>query len=229
LQAGSPGRAVRRPAGARASAPAGPVPLTCPVAGFTGSLPAGGAWPGNLSPQSQTSRPRPGCRAGDIPLAAAPDGRGASLAGAGCPVAAGIRSRRGSANPRGKDAMTHPGRLPGPVAERWGWQLAAACRGADPALFFPADSERGPHRAAREAAARRSAGAARSGRRARRTRWPPASPPGSGAGWPSPTGSGSSERTAESSKMSHYERPGQDPAGTRSRKSPAMPRRRSAA
>ena len=75
----------------------------------------------------------------------------------------------------------------------------------------------------------RSAGAARSGRRARRTRWPPASPPGSGAGWPSPTGSGSSERTAESSKMSHYERPGQDPEQDRSRKSPAMPRRRSAA
>ena len=50
--------------------------------------------------------------------------------------------------------MTSPGRLPGPVAERWGWQLAAACRGADPALFFPADSERGPHRAAREAAAK---------------------------------------------------------------------------
>jgi WhiB family transcriptional regulator, redox-sensing transcriptional regulator len=50
--------------------------------------------------------------------------------------------------------MTNPGRLPAPVSERWGWQLAAACRGADPALFFPLDSERGPHRAAREAAAK---------------------------------------------------------------------------
>ena len=50
--------------------------------------------------------------------------------------------------------MTNPGRLPAPILEDWNWQFAGACRDADPALFFPTDSERGPRRAAREAAAK---------------------------------------------------------------------------
>ena len=44
--------------------------------------------------------------------------------------------------------------LSGPTFEQSDWQLAAACRNADPDLFFPLDSERGPRRAAREAAAK---------------------------------------------------------------------------
>jgi len=50
--------------------------------------------------------------------------------------------------------VTNPGRLPAPILEDWNWQFAGACRDADPALFFPTDSERGPRRAAREAAAK---------------------------------------------------------------------------
>ena len=34
------------------------------------------------------------------------------------------------------------------------WQRTGACRDADPDLFFPPDSGRGPRRAAREAAAK---------------------------------------------------------------------------
>jgi WhiB family redox-sensing transcriptional regulator len=45
--------------------------------------------------------------------------------------------------------------LPVPVAEIWDWQLRAACRDVDAAMFFPPDRERGPHRATREAQARR--------------------------------------------------------------------------
>ena len=47
--------------------------------------------------------------------------------------------------------MPNPGRLPGPILEEWDWQRTGACRDADPDLFFPPDSERGPRRAAREA------------------------------------------------------------------------------
>jgi WhiB family redox-sensing transcriptional regulator len=63
--------------------------------------------------------------------------------------------------------VPNPGRLPGPILEEWDWQRTGACRDADPDLFFPPDSERGPRRAAREAAAkavcRRCPGAAAAG------------------------------------------------------------------
>jgi WhiB family redox-sensing transcriptional regulator len=36
----------------------------------------------------------------------------------------------------------------------WEWQAQAACRSADAGLFFPPDDDRGPVRAAREAAAK---------------------------------------------------------------------------
>jgi WhiB family transcriptional regulator, redox-sensing transcriptional regulator len=45
-------------------------------------------------------------------------------------------------------------RLPGPVAERWEWQLHGRCRGLDSSLFFHPEHERGPARAAREARAK---------------------------------------------------------------------------
>lgn len=45
-------------------------------------------------------------------------------------------------------------RLPGPNADLWEWQLRGACRGADSGLFFHPEGERGPARAAREAAAK---------------------------------------------------------------------------
>ena len=51
----SAGRRSRAAGGARASAPAGPVPLTGPVAGFTGSLPAGRAAPGTVTTNVDTS------------------------------------------------------------------------------------------------------------------------------------------------------------------------------
>jgi WhiB family redox-sensing transcriptional regulator len=40
------------------------------------------------------------------------------------------------------------------VAEAWMWQLAARCRGEDPALFFPPDRERGHDRGIRETRAK---------------------------------------------------------------------------
>lgn len=46
-------------------------------------------------------------------------------------------------------------RLPVPVAEAWDWQLRAACRDVDVAMFFHPDRERGPNRAARDAEAKR--------------------------------------------------------------------------
>jgi WhiB family redox-sensing transcriptional regulator len=49
--------------------------------------------------------------------------------------------------------MVNFARLPGPVADKWQWQLAAACRQADPRLFFRSNQERGPARRRREAAA----------------------------------------------------------------------------
>jgi len=51
--------------------------------------------------------------------------------------------------------MAELSRLPGPVADLWEWQLQGACREADPRLFFHPESERGPARRKRDAAARR--------------------------------------------------------------------------
>ena len=50
--------------------------------------------------------------------------------------------------------MADVSRLPGPVADRWDWQLDGACRTADPAIFFHPEGERGSERARRQAAAR---------------------------------------------------------------------------
>jgi WhiB family redox-sensing transcriptional regulator len=44
-------------------------------------------------------------------------------------------------------------RLPGPVADLWEWQYAAACRGRED-LFFTRDGERGRSRRSRETAAK---------------------------------------------------------------------------
>jgi len=49
-------------------------------------------------------------------------------------------------------------RLPGPNADLWEWQLKGACRGEDSSLFFHPEGERGPSRAAREAAAKQVCG-----------------------------------------------------------------------
>jgi len=46
-------------------------------------------------------------------------------------------------------------RLPIPVSENWDWQRLGACRGANSAVFFHPDSERGSARQAREANAKR--------------------------------------------------------------------------
>lgn len=45
-------------------------------------------------------------------------------------------------------------RLPKPVAEVWDWQRLGACRGANDAVFFHPDSERGAAREARETRAK---------------------------------------------------------------------------
>jgi WhiB family redox-sensing transcriptional regulator len=50
--------------------------------------------------------------------------------------------------------MADISRLPGPVADIWDWQLSGACRNADPDLFFHPEGERGPRKAARDAAAK---------------------------------------------------------------------------
>jgi len=50
--------------------------------------------------------------------------------------------------------MADVSRLPGPNADIWDWQLEGACRGEDPGIFFHPEGERGPARAAREAAAK---------------------------------------------------------------------------
>ncbi len=49
--------------------------------------------------------------------------------------------------------MAELSRLPGPNADLWEWQLQAACRGADPALFFHPEGERGSRRRNRDRAA----------------------------------------------------------------------------
>ncbi len=41
-------------------------------------------------------------------------------------------------------------RLPAPRAGDWDWQVDAACRGLDTAVFYHPDNERGPSRARRE-------------------------------------------------------------------------------
>jgi WhiB family transcriptional regulator, redox-sensing transcriptional regulator len=46
-------------------------------------------------------------------------------------------------------------KLPPPVAELWDWQMDAACRDVDGALFFYPDNERGEAREDRVAAAKR--------------------------------------------------------------------------
>lgn len=50
--------------------------------------------------------------------------------------------------------MAELSRLPGPVADLWSWQMQAACRDVDDALFFHPEGERGPRRRARDAAAK---------------------------------------------------------------------------
>ena len=50
--------------------------------------------------------------------------------------------------------MTDISRLPGPVADKWEWQLLGACRAVDSELFFHPEGERGPRRSNRERAAK---------------------------------------------------------------------------
>ena len=50
--------------------------------------------------------------------------------------------------------MTDISRLPGPVADKWEWQLLGACRSVDSELFFHPEGERGPRRSNRERAAK---------------------------------------------------------------------------
>lgn len=50
--------------------------------------------------------------------------------------------------------MADTRRLPGPNADRWDWQLDAACRGMASSYFFHPEGERGPARARREANAK---------------------------------------------------------------------------
>ena len=45
-------------------------------------------------------------------------------------------------------------RLPMPIQDTWEWQYEGACRETDPETFFSPDSERGPRRRDREAAAK---------------------------------------------------------------------------
>lgn len=50
--------------------------------------------------------------------------------------------------------MSNVRRLPGPIADRWDWQLRGLCRGRDSAQFFHPDGERGSSRSRREAKAK---------------------------------------------------------------------------
>jgi WhiB family transcriptional regulator, redox-sensing transcriptional regulator len=60
--------------------------------------------------------------------------------------------RRSPRNPEPVDEVV--ARLPPPIAEGWEWQLHAACRGMDSALFFPIDKEKVRARATRIARAK---------------------------------------------------------------------------
>lgn len=100
--------------------------------------------------RSRTGRPGLDGAAGrHLPDGTAPERRGPRFPG-GSPVTVG-----GAAQPPARGGpVPNPGRLPGPILEEWDWQRTGACRDADPDLFFPPDSGRGPRRAAREAAAK---------------------------------------------------------------------------
>lgn len=50
--------------------------------------------------------------------------------------------------------MAELSRLPGPVFDRWEWQLDGACRGADSSAFFHPEGERGAARRRRAEAAK---------------------------------------------------------------------------
>lgn len=50
--------------------------------------------------------------------------------------------------------MTDVSRLPAPISDAYEWQLLGACRGADAALFFLPEGERGPRKTRRELAAK---------------------------------------------------------------------------
>lgn len=50
--------------------------------------------------------------------------------------------------------MAEISRLPGPVADRWDWQLDGACRTRSPEIFFHPEGERGPARRNRAHAAK---------------------------------------------------------------------------
>lgn len=49
--------------------------------------------------------------------------------------------------------MAEISRLPGPVADRWEWQLRGACRETGPEVFFHPEGERGATRRSRDAQA----------------------------------------------------------------------------
>ncbi|MDG3008932.1 WhiB family transcriptional regulator [Rhodococcus sp. D2-41] len=51
--------------------------------------------------------------------------------------------------------MSRPHILPGPLSDRWDWQMQGRCRGVDSAVFFHPDGERGRARAARESNAKK--------------------------------------------------------------------------
>lgn len=50
--------------------------------------------------------------------------------------------------------MANTTRLPAPIQDAYEWQYEGHCRSADPATFFSPETERGPRRRQREAAAK---------------------------------------------------------------------------
>ncbi|MGN6334150.1 MAG: WhiB family transcriptional regulator [Motilibacteraceae bacterium] len=66
---------------------------------------------------------------------------------------AGRPSERRAPEPRSSAHTTVPREPLRPLVEDWAWQEEAACRGADPRLFFPKDDERGTARRTRQQAA----------------------------------------------------------------------------
>ncbi len=50
--------------------------------------------------------------------------------------------------------MASISRLPAPIQESYDWQARGACNDTDPETFFSPESERGPRRRKREAAAK---------------------------------------------------------------------------